>query len=87
MPNHNANHRSGYPGALALLVLALVFAGCKGMAVKGEREAREQLNAVTETYRPLGFHPDLPSLGTNSPLEDYLKFALSERTQGGSRLL
>ena len=76
MPNQNANLRSGYPGAFAFLALALVLAGCKGLAVKGEREAREQIQAVGQTYRPLGFHPDLPSLGTNSPLEDYLKFAL-----------
>lgn len=76
MPNQHVNHWSRSPGAFACLTLVLVFVGCKGPVVKGEREAREQVQAVSRTYRPLGFPPELPRLGTNSPLENYLKFAL-----------
>jgi outer membrane protein TolC len=76
MPDQNPNHQSGYVGAFAFLALVSLLAGCKGPVVKGEREAREQIQAVGQMYRPNGSHRDLPSLGTNSPLEDYLKFAL-----------
>ena len=58
--------------ALGLVLLA----GCKGPLVKGEKEARQQVQTVSQTYRPNGSRPTLPVLSTNSSLGDYLTYAL-----------
>jgi outer membrane protein TolC len=76
MPNTASIRRFLLHGSPCLAAIGLLLAGCKGPSIKGEREAREQVRDVSQTYRPLGFHPDLPVLSTNSPLADYLKFAL-----------
>jgi len=62
--------------AAGVLFLALLLAGCKGMALKGEKEARQQVQSVSETYRPKGQKPPLPLLTTNSGLADFLTYAL-----------
>ena len=68
--------------ALAGLAGSAIFLfGCKGVAVKGEKEARQQAEAVTQTYRPGGWKPDLPVLTTNSTLGDFLKYALLNQPQ------
>src|SRR5262249_7342768 len=61
---------------VAAIVLGLLLAGCKGFAVKGEKEARQQVQNVSDTYRPEGKKPTLPVLTTNSGLADFLTFAL-----------
>jgi outer membrane protein TolC len=61
---------------LAALAAGMLLAGCKGIQVKGEKEAREQVQQVTDTYRPDGKKPTLPILTTNSGLADFLTFAL-----------
>jgi outer membrane protein, heavy metal efflux system len=76
MPDTAPNRRFFLHGNLFLAAICLVLAGCKGPAIKGEREARENIRTVSQAYRPLGFKPELPVLSTNSPLVDYLKFAL-----------
>jgi cobalt-zinc-cadmium efflux system outer membrane protein len=64
-------------GSLAGIALILPFlAGCKGTPVRGEKEAREQAQAVGGTYRPDGKRPVLPVLTTNSSLNDFLTYAL-----------
>ncbi|HWW03311.1 MAG TPA: TolC family protein [Candidatus Acidoferrum sp.] len=55
---------------------ALLLSGCKGTTIKGEREARQQVQAVSESYRPNGHKPALPVLTTNSTLADFLTYAL-----------
>jgi outer membrane protein TolC len=54
----------------------LLLAGCKGFAVKGEKEARQQAQDVGNSYRPDGKKPALPVLTTNSGLADFLTYAL-----------
>jgi len=63
--------------ALSALAAALVLpGGCRGIPVKGEKEARQQVADVRKTYRPNGQKPALPTLTTNSTLGDFLTWAL-----------
>ena len=71
--------RSG--GALLTLAVGLLLAGCKGIPIKGEKEARERVESVGETYRPDGNKPTLPILTTNSGLADFLTYALLNRPE------
>ncbi len=61
--------------ASALLVVALL-AGCKGISTKGEREARKDLQSVTDVFRPKPAERNLPALTNDSALGDYLRFAM-----------
>jgi outer membrane protein, heavy metal efflux system len=63
-------------GSAGLLIAALALTGCKGIAAKGEKEARQQMQAVSGTYRPNGRTPTLPVLTSNSSLEDFLTYAM-----------
>jgi outer membrane protein TolC len=63
--------------ALALLALT----GCKGIPQPGEREARRQMSVVTDAYRPNGQRPAPPNLATNSPLADFLTYAMLNQPQ------
>ena len=76
MRTTSTNSRCSHRAACVTLAVVLVLAGCKGPQIKGEREARAQVDAVQQTFRPQGSKPTLPTLTTNSPFEDYLKFAL-----------
>jgi outer membrane protein, heavy metal efflux system len=58
------------------MAAALVLAGCKGVPVQGEKEARQQVAGESRTYRPNGQKPTLPTLTTNSSLGDFLTYAL-----------
>ena len=60
----------------AIAAAALGFAGCQGVTQPGERAARKQLAAVRESYRPEYAAPALPQLTTNSPLSDFVTYAL-----------
>jgi outer membrane protein, heavy metal efflux system len=62
--------------SLGALLGALVLAGCKGTPVKGEKEARRQVQAVAGTYRPEGRKPALPELTSQSSLSNFLTYAL-----------
>lgn len=62
-------------GLSALLSVVLV-AGCTGVPTKGEIEAREDLKAVADTFRPHDQSPILPTLGTNAGLSNFLYFAV-----------
>lgn len=59
---------------LGALVLALT--GCKGIATKGEKTARHDLQQVNEVYRPDGRKPALPELNPEAGLSNYLAYAL-----------
>ncbi|HVM47966.1 MAG TPA: TolC family protein [Candidatus Acidoferrum sp.] len=52
------------------------MAGCKGIASKGEKDARQQVQAVSDGYRPNGQKPALPVLSSQSSLSNYLTYAL-----------
>jgi outer membrane protein TolC len=62
-------------------VAALLLTGCKGIPTQGEKEARQQGQAVAATYRPGGHRPVLPDLTTNSRLEDFLTYAMLNQPQ------
>jgi outer membrane protein TolC len=61
---------------LCTFAAAILLPGCKGVPVKGEKEARQQAEEVSRTYRPNGQKPALPTLTTNSGLADFLTYAL-----------
>jgi outer membrane protein TolC len=58
--------------ALAIVLLA----GCKGIPTPGERQARRDLAAVTDKYRPHQQKPALPTLTPAASLSNYLAYAL-----------
>jgi outer membrane protein TolC len=64
------------PAGTALLLAALLTAGCRGMATHGEKQAREQVKTESEVFRPQHRRPALLALTTNSPLADYLTYAM-----------
>jgi cobalt-zinc-cadmium efflux system outer membrane protein len=85
---HPQTARQAVPGTMlkqrSLVVVALALlalAGCKGITQPGEREARRQMAAVTSVYRPNGRQPALPTLTTNSPLADFLTYAMLNQPQ------
>jgi outer membrane protein, heavy metal efflux system len=55
---------------------ALLFAGCRGIPARGERQARHDLAAVASQYRPDHHKPQLPALTPDSGLSNYLAYAL-----------
>ncbi len=66
---------------VAVGVVGLLLAGCKGFIVKGEKEARQQVQSAASTYRPNERKPVLPVLTTNSSLADFLTCALLNQPQ------
>jgi cobalt-zinc-cadmium efflux system outer membrane protein len=54
----------------------VVFVGCRGIPASGERQARHDLAAVTDNYRPGQHKPKLPELTPDSSLSNYLAYAL-----------
>jgi outer membrane protein, heavy metal efflux system len=57
-------------------LLPILLAGCVGIATPEEREARDNQVGVSGLYRPDGKRPELPKIGENSSLQDYLTFAI-----------
>ena len=55
---------------------ALVLAGCRGIPTSGEKQARQDLGAVTGQYRPTNNIPALPELTSDSSLSNFLAYAL-----------
>jgi outer membrane protein TolC len=64
-----------------LLAAGLLATGCHGVAPRSETEAREDLKAVGGAYRPADGRPPLPQLATNSPLGDFLRYAMLNQPQ------
>jgi cobalt-zinc-cadmium efflux system outer membrane protein len=67
-------------GTTAIGVM-LVLAGCKGITQPGESAARKQLATQSANYRPDYNAPALPQLTTNSPLSDFLAYAILNHPQ------
>ncbi|MDA1273686.1 MAG: TolC family protein [Verrucomicrobia bacterium] len=59
-----------------LLAVSLLLAGCKGISRKTERQARSDLEAIRERYRPEARPPALPALTEDSPLPAFLTYAM-----------
>jgi len=70
-----------HAGTLLLLIAFVFLTGCKGIQTKGERAARENLKAMRESYRPQNERPVLPQLSSDSPLTNFLRFALLNNPQ------
>ena len=66
-------------GGIALAFVLL--AGCKGIPTRGERNARADLQSVSESYRPQNQRPALPTLQTNAALSNFLAFAILNQPQ------
>ena len=64
-----------------LLAFALLLAGCKGIPTKEEKQARSDAQSVSNLYRPHDEPPRLPELKTDSPFDDYLRFAILNQPQ------
>jgi outer membrane protein TolC len=64
-----------------ILSLLVLFAGCKGTPTPGEKEARQQFQAVAGSYRPEGQKPALPVLTSQSSLSNFLTYALLNQPQ------
>ena len=62
--------------SLGMLIAVLLLTGCNGFSTKSEREARQQVRAVSADYRPDGQKPPLPILTVDSSLSNYLAFAM-----------
>lgn len=71
------------PLRLAVLgpVLMLILAGCVGVRTDGEKRAQQDQEAVGRSFRPGGERPRLPRLDTNSPLQDFILFAMLNQPQ------
>lgn len=66
---------------VSAIVAVSLLAGCVGMRTEGEKGARQDQESVERVYRPGGQHPTLPTLTTNSPLSDFLLFAMLSQPQ------
>lgn len=71
--------------SLALTASATVavslLVGCVGTPTKGETRARQDQEVISLVYRPSGQRPDLPKLGANAQLHDFLQFAMLNEPQ------
>ena len=54
----------------------LMLAGCRGIQTSGEKQARQDFEAVAGQYRPANHPLALPELTADSSLSNYLAFAL-----------
>ena len=62
--------------AVSGAAVVVLFAGCVGVPTAGEKAARQNQQTIQKVYRPGGQRPALPTLTTNSPLSDFLVFAM-----------
>src|SRR5208337_4884061 len=57
-------------------LIGLLASGCRGIATKAEKDARQAAQVVSVNYRPHGQKPALPILANDSGLSNYLAFAM-----------
>ena len=63
------------------MMAILILAGCVGVRTGGERAAHKNQQTIQKVYRPGDQRPTLPTLTTNSPLGDFLLFAMLNQPQ------
>lgn len=68
------------PTRFTATALALLLAGC-ATASRDERAAVSRMQATGALLPSAGGHPELPALAPDSPLADYLRFALLKQPQ------
>lgn len=74
--NLSRNNIKRFTCAAATAAALLVLAGCKGLTQPEERAARTQLATESRSYLPGRNAPALPLLTTNSPLSDFVTYAI-----------
>lgn len=62
--------------AVAAPFVIATLAGCTGTPTASERQARTDIQTIRSTYRPGDAKPTLPNLTRESPLADYLRYAM-----------
>jgi len=82
MMKTNQHHDSGWRWyAVSGAAMVVLLAGCVGVRTAGEKAARQNQKTIQTAYRPGGQRPTLPTLTTNSPLNDFLLFAMLNQPQ------
>src|ERR1700722_7713246 len=66
--------------AAAVIGLALL-SGCHGHPTQGELKARQDLQAIGQSYDPKAHRPTLPDLQTNSSLGEFVRYAMLNQPQ------
>jgi outer membrane protein TolC len=79
--NLSRNSKQVLSCGIGATVLLLLLSGCKGITQPGERASRKDISTIRETYRPDDHRPALPQLTTNSPLSDFITFAIFNHPQ------
>lgn len=59
----------------------LLLPGCVGLRTAGEKRAQQDQQSVERNYRPGGERPALPKLGPDSPLHQFILFAMLNQPQ------
>ena len=78
----NQHYDRRWPGfAVSGAAMVALFAGCVGVRTASEKAARQNQQTIQKAYRPGGQRPTLPTLTTNSPLSDFLLFAMLSQPQ------
>ena len=60
----------------ALALAAVALTGCSGIPTQSEQQSRAQLQNLARVYRPDGYRPALPALGTNVTMATLLTYAM-----------
>lgn len=63
-------------GSAGIALAALLLAGCRGIPTRSERLARQNLQSLTDRYRPGEGQATLPVLDTNATLGAFLTYAM-----------
>lgn len=74
-------HLSPVPKVLVPVALGVWLTSCAVAPSAAERQARAQVAQLGTAYRPAGKKPALPVLTGESPLADYVRFALLNHPQ------
>jgi outer membrane protein TolC len=61
--------------------MVISIAGCTGLRTTGEKIALQNQQTIERIYRPGGERPALPMLAAESPLSDFLLFAMFNQPQ------
>jgi outer membrane protein TolC len=74
-------HLSSAPTLIVAFTLISALAGCTLAPSTGEKQARANVAQLGETLRPARAKPVLPALTPESPLADYVRFAVLNHPQ------
>ncbi len=63
------------------MIAGALFTGCAGVPAASEKAARQSHQTIERVYRPGDQRPALPVLRANSPVSDFLLFAMLNQPQ------